>query len=149
MYYFTVSDSCTQVVDSVYLDYQFSVSYAWFLTHDFCNDSTGLVEAQINSPSLLDSMYLQNTATQELYFPDLANKYTLLSGGDYALVLVDTFGCTQIDSFQIQVADGYLSGDKIGKITIFDKVSYVAVQNGVAKLAMKALTGLTSLYANF
>ena len=37
-------------------------------------------------------------------------------------------------------ADGYLSGDKIGKITIFDKVSYVAVQSGVAKLAMKALT---------
>lgn len=35
---------------------------------------------------------------------------------------------------------GVLSGDNVGKITIFDKMSYVAVENDVAKQALKNLT---------
>ena len=37
-------------------------------------------------------------------------------------------------------SDGYLVGSKIGKIDIFDKFSYVAVESGVAKQALKILT---------
>ena len=37
-------------------------------------------------------------------------------------------------------ADGFLPADKIGKIDIFDSYCYVAVQQGIAKQALKALT---------
>ncbi|MCF8370986.1 MAG: choice-of-anchor L domain-containing protein [Bacteroidales bacterium] len=98
IFHVTISDQCEEFVDFVNIVYQNPLALSLASTNTHCNDSVGTVSVSVNPPSLVDSMFLQNTSGGEFYFPDSSGIFYSLPSGNFLFTLVDTFGCANSDS---------------------------------------------------
>ncbi|MCF8370985.1 MAG: choice-of-anchor L domain-containing protein [Bacteroidales bacterium] len=114
-YYVTVSDSWCEYVDTLQVEYQFSVGHFLQITDAYCNDSTGMVSVGFFYPwsSIPMSMFLTNLAdsTNYIYYPGNNDPIDSLPAGDYLLTSHDTLGCINYDSVHIDFFPNMLAVD--------------------------------------
>ncbi|MCF8370981.1 MAG: choice-of-anchor L domain-containing protein [Bacteroidales bacterium] len=109
IYYVTVGDLCMEKVDSVFIDIQYSLSVSLEVGDSYCYDSLGKVEALIYPTNMIDSMYLQNGITGDIYFPDAKSIFQSLPEASYTYTVIDTFGCSYTESVEILLVPSLLT----------------------------------------
>ena len=113
-YSYTVTDGCNlELTNSFNLEYQFSVDYEIEKINPSCNSSDGWIHVYTRDTALVDSIWLVETASGQVFIPvslpasyGLSYNFYSMEEGDYILHFVDTFLCA--DSAEIslgQIAD--------------------------------------------
>ena len=95
-YYVTISDYCDTQIDSVTVEYSFPVNFQIEVQNAYCNTNSGKIEITGYNLMNIDSFYVQDIISGDIFVPSSNYIIDSLPVSDYTLTLIDIYGCDSI-----------------------------------------------------
>ncbi|MEA3444314.1 MAG: hypothetical protein U9R19_06250, partial [Bacteroidota bacterium] len=101
-HYVTIHDACNStIIDSIYLEYEYSVNYNVIVTNASYIDPYGSIEVNFFPPTQFVFAQVQSQSGLQIFNPGFQNTIWNLSPGTYLLSVMDNFQC--IDTTYVEV----------------------------------------------